>query len=96
MSDAEPQTWLLFREGSRLYILHPELGPCRLCGPFGSLLGPHIEFSQTVVSDADESAVLTGETVAEATNDLLALGWSKKKIRKLELRQENIAILSRR
>ena len=96
MSNDEQKTWLLFREGEDLFILHPEMGPCRVCGPFGSLIGPRVEFRRTIVSDADESLVLTGETITEVTNDLLALGWSKKKIRKLLLRQENVATLTRR
>lgn len=96
MSEDGRGAWLLYWEGDNLYILHPELGPCLLRGPFGSVLGPRIDFSRAVVSDADKTVVLTGESVADATDDLIALGWSKKKIRKLGLRQQNIAILSRR
>lgn len=96
MSEKSQTSWLLFKEGDSLFILHPELGPCRLAGPFRSLLGGDINFETHVFSDTDENLVLTGENISEATEDLLNLGYSKKKIRKLALRQENVAILSRR
>jgi hypothetical protein len=96
LSEQSQTSWLLFKEDDSLFILHPELGPCRLAGPFRSLLGGEINFETRVVSDEDETLVLTGENVSEATEDLLNLGYSKKKIRKLALRQENIAVLNRR
>lgn len=90
---SEQKSWLLFSEEDGLFILHPELGPCRLYGPFGSLIGSNIDFKSQFVSDEAE---ITGETLAEIVEELTNSGYSKKKIRKLNLRKENIAQLNRR
>lgn len=96
MSEQEQTSWLLFKEGDNLFLLHPDRGPCRLMGPLRSLIGSDIVFDSHVISDQDQDLVLSGRDLSEATDDLLNLGYSRKKIRKLELRQENIAVLTRR
>jgi hypothetical protein len=93
---SEQKIWLLFSKEDGLFILHPELGPCQLYGPFGSLIGSDIDFKSHFVSDEAHELELAGETLAEVVDDLTSKGFSKKKIRNLNLRKENVAQLNRR